>query len=76
MQPKNVLILIWQCFPRNLIYQINPVSLGSLFGMLQLEVKITLISIWYLKGVKKILKSFNSLGHIGSQVPVKQYLFI
>ena len=24
-----------QCFPRNLTYQMNPVSLGSFFGVLQ-----------------------------------------
>ena len=56
-----------QCFPRNLTYQMNPVNLGSFFGVLQgpfeappkyLEVKRTLVRIWYLGSLSKISKFF------------------
>ena len=56
-----------QCFPRNLTYQMNPVSLGSFFGVLQgpfeappkyLEVKRTLVQFWYLRSLSKISKIF------------------
>ena len=56
-----------QCFPRNLTYQMNPVNLGSFFGVLQgpfeappkyLKVKRTLVRIWYLGSLSKISKFF------------------
>ena len=56
-----------QCFPRNLTYQMNPVNLGSFFGVLQgpfeappkyLEVKRTSVRSWYLGSLSKISKSF------------------